>query len=76
MIVDTFKRAIRTGGKSRYRLWKETGVSQAALSRLMSGERGLTIDAAERLAPALGLVISIKPRTPKASKPRTRKGTR
>jgi transcriptional regulator with XRE-family HTH domain len=47
-------------GITRYRIAKETGVSQAALSRLMSGERGVSVETAERLAGFLGLTIRIE----------------
>lgn len=60
-ILNRLKQAIRDGDKSRYRLSKETGVEESALSRLMSGERGLSIEAAEKVAVALGLEIIIRP---------------
>jgi transcriptional regulator with XRE-family HTH domain len=60
-ILDTLRRAIREGDKSRYRLAQESGLAESALSRLMSGERGLSIEAAEKLAAALELVITIGP---------------
>lgn len=59
-ILEAIKRAILASDKSRYRIARESGVSQAALSRLMSGERGLSIEAAERLAEALDLQIEVK----------------
>jgi hypothetical protein len=39
MILDTIKKQIQQCGKTRYQISKETGICQAALSRLMSGER-------------------------------------
>lgn len=60
-ILDRLKQAIRESGKTRYRLAKETGIAQSALSRLVSGERGLSIDAAEKLARALEMEIIIRP---------------
>ncbi len=54
---EQLKRVIRTCGYSRYRIWKETGVSQAALSRFMSGERSLTLDTVDVLADFLGLEL-------------------
>ena len=71
-ILETLKRAIGASVKSRYALARETDVAESALSRLMSGERGLSIDAAERLARALDLQIIIKPATRKAGKTKDR----
>lgn len=67
-ILDRLRQAIREGGKTRYRLAQETGIAESALSRLMSGERGLSIDAAEKLARALELEIIIRPAKRKAGK--------
>ena len=71
-LENTIRKAIETSGQSRYRIAKETGVSQAHLSRLMSGERGLSVEMLERLAPHLGLEIVIRPakRRGRASKRR------
>ncbi|MCX5660405.1 MAG: helix-turn-helix transcriptional regulator [Planctomycetota bacterium] len=71
-ILETLKRAIEASAKSRYTLARETDVAESALSRLMSGERGLSIDAAERLAKALDLQIVIKPAKRKAGKTKDR----
>ena len=51
------RRAIEESGMSRYRLSRESGVTQAALSRFMHGKRGLTLDSADRLMDVLGLEI-------------------
>lgn len=61
-ILDAICEAIETSNKTRYRIAKETGISQAQLSRVMSGERGLSIDALERLADYLELEIIIRSR--------------
>lgn len=71
-ILNRLKQAIRESDKSRYRLAQETGIAESALSRLMSGERGLSIDAAEKLARALDLEIVIRPATRKAGKAKGR----
>jgi transcriptional regulator with XRE-family HTH domain len=47
---------------------KGAGVARSQLSRLLSGERGLSVDTIERLADYLGLRITIEPKT------KTRKG--
>ncbi len=57
---EQLRQAIETSQFSRYRIWKETGVSQAALSRFMSGERSLTLDTVDVLADFLGLELVSK----------------
>ena len=61
-ILDAIREAITTGDKSRYRIWKDTGISESHLSKLMRGERGLSIEAVERLAEYLDLEIVIRKR--------------
>lgn len=60
-ILDRLRQAIRESEKTRYRLAEESCIAESALSRLMSGERGLSIEAAEKLAETLGLEIIIRP---------------
>jgi transcriptional regulator with XRE-family HTH domain len=66
-LSDGLRRAIETSGFSRYRIAKETGVSQAALSRFCSGERGLTLDGIDRIAEFLNIRLC-------SSKAKPRKG--
>jgi transcriptional regulator with XRE-family HTH domain len=61
-LVDAIRRAVETSGKTRYRIAKESGVSAGQLSRLINGERGMTVDTIERLADYLGLRITIEPK--------------
>jgi len=61
-LLDEMRGAIETSGKTRYRIAQESGVAESILSRLMSGERGLSIDALERLSDSLSLEISIRPK--------------
>lgn len=61
-ILDEMRKAIRTCGRSRYALAKETGFSQAMLSCLMSGKRALSVEALEKLAAALGYDVTLRPR--------------
>jgi len=56
-LSDQIRRAVDNCGKSRYRLAKETGISEPTLSRFMSGERGLPMVTLDRLADYLGLDI-------------------
>jgi transcriptional regulator with XRE-family HTH domain len=69
-LLDAIREAIKASGKTRYRLWKETGIDQAQLSRLMSGQAGMSYDALERLAAALGLKITITPAPKTARQPK------
>lgn len=61
-LVDSIRRAVETSGKTRYLIAKESGVSAGQLSRLVNGERGMTVDTIERLADYLGLRITIEPK--------------
>lgn len=61
-LLDAVKKAIETSGKTKYRIAKESGVTAGQLTRLMSGERGLSVQNLEQLADYLGLEITIKPK--------------
>ena len=67
-LLEGIREAIEASGKSRYRIAQESGIAESVLSRLMSGERGLSIDALETLADYLGLELTMRP------KQRRRKG--
>ena len=56
-ISEQLRHAIESAGVSRYRISREVGVSEAALSRFMSRERGLTLQTLDRLAGYLGLTL-------------------
>lgn len=60
-LLNQLRQRIRTCGKSRYRISRETGIDQAQLSRLMSGQEGLGYKNLEKLAAALGLEIALQP---------------
>ncbi|MBL1216015.1 MAG: XRE family transcriptional regulator [Planctomycetes bacterium] len=72
-ILAAIKTAIRDSGLTQYRIEQDTGIPASAISRLLSGERGLSVENVERLADYLGLVIDIHPAGKPGSK-RTRKG--
>ena len=61
-LLDTIRRAIEASGHTRYRISQDTGITQSQLSRLMSGERGLSVETIEVLADHLGLEIVVRPR--------------
>jgi transcriptional regulator with XRE-family HTH domain len=53
-LIEQLRIAIRESGFSLNQLGKYSGVSAGQLSRLMRGERGLTLTAAEKVCQALG----------------------
>jgi len=61
-ILTAIRKAIDESGQTRYQISQRTGIAQSQLSRLMSGERGLSVEGIETLADYLGLEIVIRPR--------------
>lgn len=59
-IHDAIREAIAESKKSRYRLWQETGISQAQLCEFVHGRRGMSMENLESLADALGLEIVVR----------------
>ena len=56
MILEILRLQIERSGLSRYRIWRDTGVDQATLSRLMHG-RTVTVETADTLLEYFGLEI-------------------
>ncbi len=48
-LEKAIKKALNESGKSVNSLAKESGVSQPVLQRFLSGQRGLTLETAEKL---------------------------
>ena len=67
-IEERIRRKLAKAEVSRYRLARQTGISQAMLSRFLRGERHIGLRTAAELAKALGFELVLKPR------PRLRKG--
>lgn len=59
-LIGQLKKAIENSGQSLNQLSKVSDVGRDRLSRFMRGERGLTLDAAERLCLALGLRLTAR----------------
>lgn len=59
-ILDRLRRAIDESDESRNRIAEGAGVAPSQIARLMSGERGLSIESAERLADYLALEIVMR----------------
>jgi hypothetical protein len=59
-LSDQLRIAIVKSGISRYEISKQTGVSQAALSKFVLGHRGMSIKAIDAVGLFLGLSIATK----------------
>jgi len=60
-ISRQLKRAIKTSGKSAYRLGKESGVSASVISRWLAGDRdSISLTTAEKLCNVLKLELRSK----------------
>lgn len=55
MITDQLKSAIAGSGFTYYKIMQETGVSDAAIGRFMSGERSITMETAAAISHFLGI---------------------
>lgn len=62
--IEQLKRAIDADPRTRRQICLAAGVAESIVCRLMSGERTIGFAAAERLAKALGLEITIGPAKP------------
>jgi transcriptional regulator with XRE-family HTH domain len=56
-IKDQLKAAIKASGLTYYRISKDAGITETAIARFMSGERGLNIDTAAKICAALNLEL-------------------
>ena len=61
-LTDAIAQAITDSDETPAEIARGSGIAKSQLSRLLSGERGLSADAIERLAEYLGLEIVIRPR--------------
>ena len=59
-LLEELRHAIETSEKSRYQIWKDTGIDQSHLSKFLSGEKGVSFETYELLAEYLGLEITIR----------------
>lgn len=66
-ILHALRSAIETSDKSLQKIARESETTAGQLSRLMSGERGLGVETAERVAETLGLEIITRPKRQRAS---------
>jgi len=63
LLTNQLRQAIDDSGLTRYRIAKETGVSQSTLAQFYNGRRGLSMDALDALGEFLQLKITLG-RTP------------
>ena len=59
-LSEQLRELIVKSGVSRYEISKQTGVSQAALSRFVLGHRGISGKAMDAVGAFLGLTITTK----------------
>lgn len=65
---DQVRRAIEDCGQTRYRLAKQSGVTEGALSRFLAGERDMTLRTLERIAPLIGVKLKVEKRAQRLKK--------
>ena len=58
LLTDQLRQAIDDSGLTRYRIAKETGISEPTLSKFYLGQRGLSMDALNVLGEFLQLTIT------------------
>jgi transcriptional regulator with XRE-family HTH domain len=59
LVSDQLRQAIDDSGLTRYRIAKETGISETALSLFYNGQRGLSMKALNALGECLQLTINL-----------------
>jgi len=58
-LTEQLRQAIDDSGLSRYRISKETGISETALSLFYNGQRGISAKALDALGECLQLTVSM-----------------
>jgi hypothetical protein len=56
MIMETIRQAMEMSGKSRYRIYKDTGIDQAVLCKIAAGGT-CSMETADELCKYLGLKL-------------------
>ncbi len=66
------RQAILTCGKSRYRIFKDTGIDQAVLARFINETAGLSLETVDQLCEYLELNLVAGDDSPRGRKPKGR----
>ena len=82
-LSDAIETAIIESGATHYRIAKLAGITEASISRFMSGKSSLVLSKAQKLATALGLMLvpdpdvePLKPTPTNRARPRLRRENR
>ena len=59
LLTDQLRQAIDDSGLTRYRIAKETGISESALAQFYNGHRGLSMETLNALGEFLQLTIHL-----------------
>ena len=59
-VSEQLLREIKTCGVTRYRISQETGIEESVLSRFVTGKRGLSMEAIDKLAAYFELELKRK----------------
>lgn len=59
-LMDQIRDAIKASDKSYSQICRETDIIPSHLSKLVHGERGLSVEALERMADCLGLEVLLR----------------
>ena len=63
LLTDQLRQAVLNSGQSQYAICKATGIDKSALSRFVTGERGVSCEAMDILGEYLGLrIVADKPK--------------
>jgi len=57
-LVEELRQAILTCGETEYRVAKDSGVAQPVVSRFMRGQRGISLETADKVCQYLGLHLA------------------
>jgi transcriptional regulator with XRE-family HTH domain len=67
-LTDQLRAAVAGSGKTLGQITRDTGIDKSALSRFVNGERGVSMEALDKLGEYLGLELR------QVQKPRAKKG--
>ncbi len=67
-LSEQLREAILNADISRYRISKQTGLTEAGLSRFVNHVAGLSLDSIDKIGECLGLAIVVRPKKPDTKK--------